>query len=235
MKKDQFNIPLPCTPRKIPQPNDDYTDCNIEEYNFYCNINDLPEDIPYDANARVPNINRAKYKTVIDTLCNNPGMFRIKNKGIVILTTDTVWKNNKFQLTIPPGYGLADGGHTNAIIQKYKDMAADNQSVSVKVLSNVPEELVSEIAEGYNTSMQVTEESLLNQRNHFDKFKESLEGKIGYDKISYKQNEKGPVDVSQLVRVMYAVNTKHFPITKTSIHSYNSTAKCIKHFSENLS
>ena len=58
--------------------------------------------------------------------------------------------------------------------------------VQLHLIKKVDPELVTDVAEGLNRSLQVNEHSLANLDGVFEKIKDTLNGKCGHDQISYK-------------------------------------------------
>ena len=89
----------------------------IEKHYMLVRAVDLPEGIRKDANARESTgLNRRVYKDVQKSLLADqglPGIFDLKNKGIVILA-ESVKKigDDLYEVQINDGQGIVDGGHS---------------------------------------------------------------------------------------------------------------------------
>ena len=201
---------------------------------FFVNIFDVPEDIPLEPNPRVP---REKlngiYKDVMATLLNEAGeldnIFVLKNKGITIaaekcnyLGTD---HNGKLTITITDGQGIVDGGHTYSVIMeaRRKIQEAKNaedydgcyddlkQEVTITVYEGI-DELLKDISEGLNTSIQVKTEAIMNLCKSFEWIKDVLFKYNVHSFVAFKQNEPG-VEIREIVSIMELFNLEDYPVS----------------------
>ncbi len=136
----------------------------LEHHLFMVNVNDLPRDIPMEANARRPNTNKQVYREVKRSLMGEvgkPGTFHLKNKGIVIIADEVRQKNgsnDEFVVTLDRTcQGILDGGHTYEIAMECQQASVlpEDQYVFVQVRTGVPKDWVADISRGLNTSVQV--------------------------------------------------------------------------------
>lgn len=190
----------------------------IEKHTFTVRAKDLPSGIRTDANARDPvGLNRRVYREVNESLFNRfafPGIFDLMNKGITILA-EKVRRidDTTYELDLVDGQGIVDGGHTYKIICDAQDDPdlPDDQHVDVHVRTGVDEEMISEIARGLNTGMQVKQHSLDDLGAKFNWVKEELQKETYFKLIAWRESDKGEYDVRDLIAVMEALNIFDFP------------------------
>ena len=134
----------------------------VDKHYFTVRAKDIPSGISSDPNAREPlGMNRQVYRDVRDSLfarTSQPGSFDLMNKGITILATAVRRIDDEiYEVDVAPGQGIVDGGHTYQIILNAQDdpNLPDEQHVEVQVRTGIGGELVTDIARGLNTSIQV--------------------------------------------------------------------------------
>jgi len=90
-----------------------------------------------------------------------------------------------FDLIIDEDGGIVDGAHTAKIIEEAnrEETTPDEQYVEVYVRTGVDSELVSDIARGLNTGIQVAPQSIYNIAGVFDWLKEEIQGESYEHKI----------------------------------------------------
>ncbi len=182
---------------------------------------DLPKGIPDDANPREPNLNRQVYRKVGQSLVGDegPGAFHLKHGGITIIA-ERVEKcpGDIYKLHFDPSVkqGVVNGNHSYKLILEKQDSDAipDNQYVELKVHTGIPADVVPDLAEGLNTSMQVREESLADLRNQFDWLKVVTQTTKpnGYDAISWHEGDDGQYDVREVIALLMALDPDRFPL-----------------------
>jgi hypothetical protein len=232
--------------RKMPE----FTGIPGERYIAMVSVTQLPKDIPTAPNPREPNINRRIWKTVQRELFNigsTPNAFHLKNKGITIIADRVHNKLRKgssdsiceIVFDEDQDHGIVDGGHTFHLlcenqekIAKYNKMHTDkiNQYVKLEILSGYDHSLIPEIARGLNTGIQVKETSLADLSGKFECIKEALavEPAIAA-KVSYNENGRNPIMVTDIVRMLYCFNVAHFRRGDPSA-AYSRVSTCLKHF-----
>src|SRR5690606_24146990 len=91
---------------------------------------------------------------------------------------------------------------------------SEDQYVKFEILVDVPEDLITEIAGGLNTAVQVQEMSLANLGERFEWIKEALRGEPYDSAIAYKENEADKeLDVRDIVAYMTLFNIDLYPNT----------------------
>lgn len=190
----------------------------IEKHYFLVRAKDLPSGIRTDANARDPNgLNRRVYREVHESLMGRdarPGSFDLMNKGIVCLA-DKVRRidDNNYEITVKDGQGIVDGGHTYKIVCDAQDdpNLPDEQHVEFQVRTGVDDQLITDIARGLNTGMQVKDHSIANLDGKYDWIKDDLAGKPYVNRIAWRESDDGDYDVRDLICVLEAMNVFDFP------------------------
>lgn len=212
----------------------------IEKHYFVVRALDMPEGIRKDANAReATGLNRRVYKDVQKSLLAEqtmPGIFDLKNKGIVILA-EQVKKvgDDAYEVTIDDGQGIVDGGHTYDIICIAKVAAniPEEQYVEVQVRTGVPTELITEISSGLNSGIAVKQHSIANLDGKFDWLKDELRDQVYFNRIAWRESDEGDYDVRDLISILEAMNVIDFP-NHSGIHpiaAYEANNRVAEKFS----
>ena len=185
----------------------------------------LPAEIPLDPNPRAQNVNRPVYRTVGRSLRQEgeaiPGSFHLKHRGITLIAS-TVTKAAKggpggldlFELHFPPGYGIVDGGHSYKIVlnAQRQEAVPDNEFIKLEVITGSEmEPLVTEIAGGRNTSIQVHAKSLLDLGKKFDFLKAELAQHGWKDRIAWHEHDDGDVDVVDVIARLSCFDIATYP------------------------
>jgi hypothetical protein len=194
---------------------------NINKYWLTVAAKDLPAGISTAANARDPSgLNRRVYKDVRSSLDGETaevGTFDLMNKGITILATDVRLINKEeglLELVIDADEGgIVDGAHTAKIIWEANadKTTPDDQYVEVYVRTGVESDLISEIARGLNTGIQVAAQSIYNKAGVFDWIKEITSKEQYANKISWSESDNQDYDVRDLIGVLEVLNVFDFP------------------------
>lgn len=231
------------TPRRIPDP----TFPNSERHILLCSVDSLPEGLPKGANPRTQDdIDRGIYREVKQSLLNQectPNSFHLKNKGITIIASN-VEKNDDESLRVnfsSEDQGIVDGAHTYELILRNRDEINRNnnlvedwikQFVKVEILTGIPDALVTEIAGGLNTAVQVQRMSLAELGKEFDWIKAELEGTDFLHSIAFMQNEQKDYDARDVLRWLHLFNVYEFPNEGSSypIQAYTSKESVLKHY-----
>lgn len=223
--------------RRVPDPVLD----GAERHFLLVRAKDLPASIPLDPNPREQNANRRIYRDVLKSLMNEecmPDTFHLKNKGITMIASRVVPLKNKdsaYTVYFREGQGIVDGGHTYKIVQEGQasEGLSDRQHVKLEILVGIPSTLITDIAGGLNTSVQVQEMSLRNLDNKFNWIKEALAGEPYQRVIAYKENEADKaLDVRDVVAFMTLFNIDAFPNAGSEypVNAYHSKAKTLREF-----
>jgi hypothetical protein len=203
----------------------------------FIRVEDLPDGLEkwMEVNPRVPKLDTKNKlrgpvgKAMVDTLCDEPDKFVLKNQGIYVLTKEVSFQKEdggrglvKITLEDPAAHGLVNGGHTYmAIRQAREEREANGEGdqpwdafVRLHVMEGIDQEDITELAEGLNRSMQVDDPSLENLKGSFDQIKEALSGKDGAESVAYRQGDTGDIDVQQILSYMAMFDLEQFPDRK---------------------
>lgn len=183
----------------------------VREHLFYCKAQNVPIGVPAGCNPRFQNPDKPTYKKVTESFLDRGDMtFLLKNRGITVLATRVQevreGKVCVLHVEVPDHLGDVDGHHTYTIISKYKQ---DNphQMVHVRILESLPRELIPRVAEGLNTSVQVTTATMADHNGFFDLVKDAIKDKPYAGWISWKENQTNvSVTSKTLVSMMWVCN-----------------------------
>ena len=220
----------------------------IDKYWLSVAAKDLPANISTKANARDPRgLNRHVYKEVRSSLEGETadiGTFDLMNKGITILA-ESVRLINKEQglydvLVDDASGGIVDGAHTAKIIWESNNAGTtpDGQYVEVYIRTGVSKPLISEIARGLNTGIQVAPQSIYNKAGHFNWMKKIVEKEPYGKMIAWNESDTGEYDVRDLIGVLEALNIFDFPndvnASKHPISSYEKWSIPLEKFANDF-
>ena len=188
---------------------------------------ELPSGLPLDANPRDPNINRPVYRAISRSLRQDDdsvsGSFHLKHRGITIVASAvTKLREGKgdwldvFEIQFPDDgvYGIVDGGHSYEIVRQANedDAIPDNEYLKLEVITGLQTEtLVTEIAGGRNTSMQVQAKSLLDLNREFQFLKDALEVEGWVDDVAWHEGDNGEVDVVDVIAIISCFDIESYP------------------------
>lgn len=194
---------------------------DISKYWMTVAAKDLPAGISSAANARDPvGLNKRVYRDVRDSLAGTNsvvGTFDLMNKGITILAIDVRMidkRGNLWELEIDDEVGgIVDGAHTAKIIEEANALGSIpvEQYVEIYIRTNVVGGLVTDIARGLNTSLQVAPKSIYNIDKVFDWLKEEIADEPYVDMIAWKESDATEYDVRDLVGVLDLLNVIDYP------------------------
>ncbi len=219
---------------------------SIDKYWLTVAAKDFPSGISTSVNARDPvGLNRRVYKDVRDSLNGEtatPGSFDLMNKGITILAKSVKMVDKDkglFDLVIDNEEGgIVDGAHTAKIIEEANEDSTtpDEQYVEVYVRTGVSSELVSDIARGLNTGIQVAPQSIYNIAGVFDWLKDEIAGQKYESRISWRESDDEDYDVRDLISVLEVFNVFDFPnevnVSKHPFSAYEKWSAPLKKFAD---
>lgn len=237
--------------RSLPIPNTD-SNKRVKLATCYVRVGDVPEQLGewMTVNPRVPKFNKKDKlqgpvaKAMIRTLQEEPEKFALKNQGIYLLAEEVSFDKQEggrgivtVTLNDPESHGLVNGGHTfrairEALAEREEEGAGAeglDAYVRLHIMEGVNEDIITDIAEGLNRSMQVDDPSLANLEGRFDQIKEHLAGKPGADQIAYRQGDTGEVDILQVLTYMGMLDLDRFPDRKTHPNSLFGHPKAVLH------
>jgi len=231
----------PFTARRLPDPNFK-VELNTERHLFVINVRNLPLDLPNDANARNPNIEKKVYKEVEKNLLNEqsdiePNTFHLRNKGLIIIADSVQQKNDhEYEVKISEGRGICDGGHTYKLISDHINLGdlPESQFVNVEIRTGIRNEWIAPIAGGLNTAVQVSPMSLRELEGSFSFIRKHI-GETVAKKIAWSENEPGIYDARDIIAIMNMFSIEKpdfFPLdeAKHPIQSYSSKAVVLEKF-----
>ena len=212
-------------------------------YYLLVDMRELPENIPLDVNPRVPKMGTNVAKRLITAVVEPETDFYINNRGIVISAKSLSFNTADSEVTIDLGnledendkynYGILDGGHTYTAIMENRDRIPKDiiKYVRVEVITNVIN--ITRLSDARNTSVQVTDIALFNLEDSFDDIRNAIKKEPYANNIAYKDNENKPINISELLRLMYAFDIIKYPDDSTApIQSYSGKAQVFKRYKE---
>jgi hypothetical protein len=232
------------TARRIPDP----IFLGSSRHVFLCAVEDMPAGLPKGANPREQNIDRGIYRDIMRSLLNedcSPNTFHLKNKGITILAEEVMKSDDEEALDVrfsSDEQGIVDGAHTYEIVMRGQSDIADlnavvdstpiRQYVKVEVLTGLDSGLVTEIAGGLNTAVQVQRMSLADLGDKFNWIKDELKTRDFLRHVAFRQNEVNEFDARDIIRLLDLFNIIEFPNDGTTypIRAYTSKEGVLKHY-----
>ena len=119
-----------------------------------------------------------------------------------------------YELHFPPGYGIVDGGHSYKIVldAQHQKVVPDDAHIKLEVITGANiESLVTAIAGGRNTSIQVHAKSLLDLDKKFDFIKTELARHGWKDQVAWHENNDGAVDVVDVIARLSCFDITTYP------------------------
>lgn len=217
---------------------------HIDKYWLTVKATDFPAGISSAANAREPvGLNRLVYRDVRESLEGTgaePGTFDLMNKGITILALSVRLINKEEQIyevaVDDEKGGIVDGAHTAKIIEQCNRDGStnDEQFVEVYIRTGVENGLITDIARGLNTGMQVAPKSIYNIDGVFDWLKKEVDGQPYENMIAWRESDNTAYDVRDLISVLELFNVIDFPNDKAKhpISAYEKWSIPLKKFAE---
>lgn len=218
---------------------DPFENGKSRKYVFYVKVDDVAEGIPMTTNPRDQKLTSNVAKAITDSLTSNDGYFHLKNRGIVVSAQKVNYNNKTGKVTIyfenTQYHGNIDGGHTYKIVCDHKGENLD-QYVQFEIMTGV-EDIIENLAEARNTSVQVDEKSMAELAQKFDPIKEALEGMPFYRRIAFRQNQSSVdeetgrnekmIDAREVVAIINMFNVDKFTGSNHPIQAYSSKAKML--------
>jgi hypothetical protein len=191
-------------------------------------LDQYPHDFGLGPNPREPNLTSEVSKQIRDTLEDDWKDFHLLNRGVTVVAKDIDFDNRSQRVRFvldeteeeKKFFGLLDGGNTNARINVWREGLDEQQAVArmgetylnMQVLipqlkgASVPAgemlDLLNDIKEARNTSVQVKKKSLADARNHFESLKLALQNEAYYPQISWHEGQNGGIDAQQIVTLL---------------------------------
>ena len=211
-------------------------------YYLLVNMKDLPSKLPLDVNPRQPKMTTNVAKQLKLAVLDTERDFYINNRGIVISAKSFKYNSTDSTVIIDLGdpeneddkftYGILDGGHTYTAIMECRDKIKDmDKYVRVEVITNVQN--ITRLSDARNKSVQVSDIALFNLDNQFDPIRDAIKNEAYADKIAYKDNEDKEINISELLRLIFAFDIDRFPDdTNAPIQAYSGKAQVFKQFKD---
>jgi len=186
-------------------------------------LDQYPYDFGLGPNPRQPVLTSPVSKKIGETLTENWRDFHLLNRGVVVVAKSVEYdnKSQRARLVLDETeeekrlFGILDGGNTNARINMWREVlegedevrtreAFVNMQVLVPHLKGAEPtsemlDLLNDIKEARNTSVQVKSKSLADARRHFDSLKSVLQDEPYFQEISWHEGQGGSIDALQIV------------------------------------
>lgn len=240
-----MKITMLCKENSFRRLDDPFVNGKSVKYVFYVKVDDVAEGIPMATNPREQKLTSGVATAIKESLESNDGYFHLKNRGIVLSAESVTFNNRTNEVTINftdnLSHGNIDGGHTYKIICEHKNDHL-NQYVQFEVMTGV-EDIIEQLAEARNTSVQVDEKSMAELANKFDPIKEAIEGMPFFNRIAFKQNQvytdpetgkkQKMIDAREIVAIAGMFNINKYTDKNHPIQAYSSKAKMLEYYLEN--
>ena len=197
----------------------------VQRKEVVISLDQYPCDFGLGPNPREPVLTSPVSKKIKATLEENWENFHLLNRGITLVVKGLEFDNKTSRVRVildeteeeKKFFGILDGGNTNERINKWRD-DLDNEEggkrlkgsfVNVQIL--IPElngaseptgemiNLLNDIKEARNTSVQVKTKSLADAREHFDILKSVLREETYFDRIIWHEGDNGSIDILQII------------------------------------
>lgn len=190
-------------------------------------LDQYPHDFGLGPNPRQPVLTSPVSRKIGDTLKENGKNFHLLNRGVTIVAKSVEYDNKtqRVRLVLDESedekryFGILDGGNTNERINKWRDELVNgaetqlrdcfvNIQVLIPQLHDAPLptgemlDLLNDIKEARNTSVQVKTKSLADARRHFDILKSVLENEPYFGEISWHEGQGGSIDAQLIVTLL---------------------------------
>lgn len=220
--------------RTISSPSSD----DIITYYTWVNFRDLPKDISLEVNPRKPKMNTSVAKQLIKAVKGPDDLnFDINNRGIVITAKSLKFDTSTNIISLDLGddisrYGILDGGHTYMAIIENRNILQENINKFVKLEIVIGDSLdVSALADARNTSAQVSDIALFELDDKFDFIKDAIKNEIYCNDIAYKDNDNKSIQISELLKLLFAFNIKRFPDDSSApVSAYSGKAAVFRDY-----
>lgn len=221
--------------RKIPNPylklEDGEKDAMM--YIALCDIKNIPFNIPMKTNPRNQKLTTAVAKKIKSSAKDTENLdFYLLNRGILLSAKKVTFNNYSNEMTIVfedfDVHGCIDGGHTYKIIKEIRDAVESGlQFVKLEILTGV-EDIFHRLAAARNTSVQVQDQSIAELENRFNIIKDSINDESFSERVFFKENDTGDIDVSDILSILNLFNIdKYHEMDTFPTNSYSRKKQCI--------
>jgi hypothetical protein len=236
---ETFTLHAPIA-RRMPDPYP--TETPVVRHVMYVPVRSFPPELAkrLEPNAReaAGDLGRKVYRDVqrslLDEAVAAEGIFHLKHSGITMIARSVKETGeDTYEVTMAPGDGIVNGGHSAALIAETPDLP-EHQVVKVEILCGVPEAWVVDIAGGLNTSIQVQRKSLDNLAGEFDWLKNEIKNERYADQIVWRENDPGVWDVTYLLSLLACFNIFDYPNegTKHPVWAYGRKIGVLQQFEQ---
>lgn len=221
--------------RKIPNPylKAEEGDKDANMYIAICDVKLLPDNFPMETNPREQNLNTNVAKKIKASILDTSSLdFYLLNRGILLSAKTASFNNYSNELTVVfedlEVHGNVDGGHTyRTILQQRDKIDRGQQFVKIEILTGV-EDIFQRLASARNTSVQVQDKSIAELENRFSIIKSALADQSFINRVYFKENDNGDIDVSDLLSILMMFNLDRFPgLESFPTIAYRGKKSCI--------
>lgn len=222
------------------------------KYVCYVPVNNVPHDIPMGTNPRDQKLTTNIARGIRESLLSNDLNFHLKNRGIVFSASSVKFDNKTNMLTMvfdhEEEHGNIDGGHTYKIIKENiynseydkkvgSKIENSNQYVTFEMMVDV-EEMIEDLAESRNKSVEVDDKSLAELKNKFDPIKDGIGGMPFFNRIAFKQNQQlAPgvkmIDAREVVAILGMFDIERYSRKDHPKQAYSSKKVMLDRYLEN--
>lgn len=213
-------------------------------YYFFTRAADLPAidlDKWCDVNPREVKVGGPVYNAILDTLKEEPDHFLERNRGLTLSAKTVDFEQDKdpakrravVGLSDKAVHGVVDGRHTLAAIKAFledEEAKDSNANVAFKVMTEIAEDQITEIAGGLNTSQQVDLKSLANLEGFFQELKSVVAAEPYANKIAYKMNEPKDIDVREVLYYLAVLDRGIYTDTRHPVELFGRKEGIVKNF-----
>lgn len=227
--------------RRLPDPFYNSTH-GTERHVFFVPVADVPAGISLDPSPHATKTRWDVYRQVQNSLLDKdctPGTFHLKNRGITIIAREVhKIEEDEYQIYFDRGHGVIDGSHTyRLILEAQQDRQVDlpkQQFVKIEILTKVPNEWVTEVSEGLNTSIQGQADSLEHLGEAVQWIKDELSAEKYFKSIAWTESERGDYDVRDILAMLTCFNTVSYPNSGANhpVVAYDNKGIVLKSFEE---
>lgn len=192
-----------------------------------------------DVNPREVNRRSGVYKSIVQTLTQDPERFHERNRGITIVADELSYDEKRHEVLLPltdsKANGVVDGAHTLDAILEAQTQPPEGgwpAFVFIKVIVGVEADQIAEIAGGLNTSQQVDLKSLENLREHFRELQNSIVDQPYARDIAYKMNEDKPIDVREVLYYMAVFDCSEYDDKRHPVALFGRKEGIVRRFAE---
>jgi len=229
--------------RKIPNPygpfNRDNNKKSPEMFIVIADVREVPDNIPMKTNPREQNLRTKVAAKIREGLTGRNSQFFLLNRGMLLSAKEVKFDNINSEITIlfddENVHGNVDGGHTYKIILENRNQIDSQvkQFVKIEILTGI-EDIFEDVAAARNTSVQVQETSIAELKDKFDEIiKQTIRNEPFADSIAYKENDDKPIDIAEILSILYMFNLDLFPdLNSMPVTAFSGRASCIKAYIE---